>query len=385
MFSDGRGKRVGVAIGDFVLDLEKMYQQNLFQSIVDQNVFRSNYLNDYIALGKEKTSLIRSLIQQQLCNEESILKEQFDQYFLHQKEVVMFLPIQIGDYTDFYSSRYHAENVGSLFRDPENALPPNWLSMPIAYHGRSSSIVVSGTSIMRPMGQSFANKENELKHQTTAFLDFELEMATIIGKSNPMGTPINCTEAEEYIFGYALFNDWSARDLQKWEYQPLGPFTSKNFASTLSPWIVTSDALEPFKKRVTSQQNILNYLHSDQLYTYDIHLQVELNNNLITQTNFSNLYWTPTQQIAHHTVNGCNLQVGDVLASGTISGPEEKGKGCLLEMTDGGENPLILKNNEIRTFLRIGDEIKLSAYCEKNGVRLGFGENIGTIKKNRHD
>ena len=360
-----------------------MYDFGYFNHIHSADVYHSKYLNDFINLGKIKTSEIRLLIQKELCDEHSVLKSKFKRFFHVQNEVTMELPLNIGDYTDFYSSKFHAENVGKLFRDPENALPPNWLTMPIAYHGRSSSIVVSGTEITRPYGQSFSNDKTELRHQPSSFLDFELEMATIIGKENTLGNPISCGDAKDYVFGYALFNDWSARDLQKWEYQPLGPFTGKNFASTLSPWIVMTDALEPFKTNVIEQVEPLNYLKSVDPFSYDIELLAFLNGVEVTRTNFKHLYWNPSQQIAHHTVNGCNLRVGDILASGTISGPGKTGKGCLLEITEGGKKPLMLKNGEQRLFLQDGDEVRLKGSCVRGDIRIGFGDNWGVIKANK--
>jgi len=360
-----------------------MYDLGYFNHIDSGDVYYSSYLNDFINLGKEKTSEIRLLIQKELCDEFSILKSKFKRFFHVQNEVIMKLPIRIGDYTDFYSSKFHAENVGKLFRNPENALPPNWLTMPIAYHGRSSSIVVSGTEITRPCGQSFSNDKTELRHQPSSLLDFELEMATIIGRENTLGNPISCDDAQDYVFGYALFNDWSARDLQKWEYQPLGPFTGKNFASTLSPWIVMTDALEAFKTNVIEQVEPLNYLKSVDPFSYDIELLAFVNGVEVTHTNFKHLYWNPSQQIAHHTVNGCNLRVGDILASGTISGPGKTGKGCLLEITEGGKTPLILKNGAQRLFLEDGDEVRLKGSCVSGDIRIGFGDNWGVIKANK--
>lgn len=382
MFSSDGVKRVGVAIGEYVLDLDKVFRGEFFNAIHSENVYLVDYLNDFISLGKEKTNAVRLLIQDELQSNNSLLKSKFNEFFYRQSHVTMHLPIRIGDFTDFYSSEHHAENVGKLFRDGPS-LTPNWKHMPLAYNGRASSIVVSGTDIYRPKGQFIKEGSEFPTYGPTNFLDFELELATIIGKESSLGDVISCDNARDYIFGYALLNDWSARDFQRWEYQPLGPFTAKSFASTMSAWVVTAEALEPFKSKVQHREDQLNYLQSKDLYSYDINLKVKLNSEEITVTNFNNLYWTPSQQIAHHTVNGCNLRVGDVLASGTVSGPEEKGKGCLLEITEGGASPLELTDDAVRSNLIDGDKVELTGVCINGNIKVGFGENFGEIKKTK--
>ena len=365
-----------------MLDLNKVFEADFFVDIHAENVYLAECLNDFIALGKRKTNSVRLLIQQELQKDSSLLKSKFNEFFFKQTEVAMHLPIRVGDFTDFYSSKYHAENVGELFRGGPR-LTPNWKHMPLAYNGRSSSIVVSGTDIHRPRGQILELGSSTPIHEESRFLDFELEMATIIGKETLLGEAVDCDEAEKYIFGFALFNDWSARDFQKWEYQPLGPFTAKSFASTMSPWVITAEALEPFKTSVKVRKDQLKYLQGVDLYSYDIKLKVSLNNQEIVATNFNNLYWTPSQQIAHHTVNGCNIKIGDILASGTISGPEKKGKGCLLEMTRGGAVPLELMDGTQRFNLIDGDTVVFTGGCDNGNVTIGFGSNSGQIKSRK--
>ena len=366
-------KRIASRIGDFVIDLKLMFDKGYFPRI-KEDVFETNDLNNFIKLGKKQTNYVRYILQNQLVDKASNLKIFSHDFFFNIKDVTMHLPVDVGDYTDFYSSKHHAENVGRLFRSEENALMENWLHMPIAYHGRSSSIVVSGTDITIPSGQ--LKEGNDVIFKLSEKVDFELEFATIIGKSNLLGQPININHSEDYIFGFCLLNDWSARDIQSWEYKPLGPFLGKNFATTISPWVITIEALEPFKTKASKQQKVLPYLQTQCPTTFNINLSVELNDKVLTQTNFSKLYWTVNQQITHHTANGCNLRVGDILGSGTIS--DEDAKGSLLELTFNGETP-ILVNNEERTFLRNGDCVKLSGYAFKNGKRVGFGNAIGTL------
>jgi fumarylacetoacetase len=298
----------------------------------------------------------------------------------------MLLPISVGDYTDFYSSKEHATNVGLMFRGADNALMPNWLHMPIGYHGRSSSIVVSGTKIRRPNGQTLPNGETQPVFAPTKALDMELETAFITTDVNNLGEPISVDEAGEYIFGMVLFNDWSARDIQKWEYVPLGPFLGKSFASTMSPWIITMDALEPFK--CSGPEQIVTPLPYLQQKTtensYDIKLQaaIETENgdlNLLTTSNFKYLYWTMAQQLAHHTSNGCNVRAGDLMGSGTISGPTKNSFGSMLELTWGGKEPITLKDGTTRTFFNDGDNVIIRGYCKNNKVRIGFGKCTGKI------
>lgn len=381
-----KNSRIGVAIGNQVLDLKSVADAGLFDEMeFDKSVLESNYLNDFIALGKPVTNQIRHRIQQTLCNEDSLLKS-VPRVFDELEEVTMHLPIKIGDYTDFYSSREHATNVGKMFRDPENALLPNWKHMPVGYHGRASSIVVSGTEIKRPNGQTNPDGDNPLFGPTKK-LDFELEMAFIVGKSSELGESISAAEAEESIFGLMLFNDWSARDIQKWEYVPLGPFLGKSFASSVSPWIVTMEALEPFRVKGPEQNpKPLEYLHTEGNMNFDIHLEAAIQTNesdeptAVCKTNFSYMYWNMAQQLAHHTVNGCDVNIGDVMASGTISGSEPGSFGSMLELSWGGSKPVSLNSGESRTWLEDGDSVILSGYAEKDGMRVGFGEVTGRIK-----
>jgi fumarylacetoacetase len=377
---NGKDKHIAVAIGDYVIDLHRATELGLFIDLDLQNTLLANTLNPFIALGKSKTNNVRLVLQQELCTD-GILKKYADQLLIKQADVQMHVPIVIGDYTDFYSSKEHATNVGAIFRDKENALPPNWLHLPIAYHGRSSSIKISGTTIHRPQGQVMTS-ENEPVLSPTKALDFELEMAFVIGKQTESGQHVKVDNAEEYIFGMLLFNDWSARDIQKWEYQPLGPFLAKNFASTISPWIVTMEALEPFRTKNPAQSPVLGYLKDNRFTTFDIQLQailkMEEKEFVVTQSNFKYLYWSMAQQLAHHTINGCNINVGDLMASGTISGPQENAKGCLLEMTE-GKNKIKLSSSISRLFLENGDEVILKGWAEKEGIRVGFGEASGKI------
>lgn len=297
----------------------------------------------------------------------------------------MLLPLHIGDYTDFYSSLEHASNVGAMFRDPQNPLLPNWRHLPVAYHGRASSIVVSGTPIRRPQGQTLPEGQHLPVFGPTRMLDFELETAFVVGKPTTSGERVSTEQAEEYLFGMVLFNDWSARDLQKWEYVPLGPFLSKNFASTISPWVVTLDALEPFRTAGPVQApEVLPYLRFDGEKSYDIHLEAHLRTadgveHLFCRTNFRYLYWNMCQQLAHHTVNGCNIRVGDLCASGTISGATPDSFGSLLELTWKGSTPIQLPDGSNRTFLEDGDTVVIKGFAQREGLRVGFGEARGTI------
>jgi fumarylacetoacetase len=369
---ENKGKRVGVAIGDYVLDLASLAKDKLID--IPLSILETQYLNDLIGLGKVRTNELRN----DLMN--LILDVDFDQekYVVAQSSVRMHMPVFVRDYTDFYSSEAHAVNVGKMFRDPDNALLPNWKSLPVAYHGRASSIYVSGTEFRRPCGQILENGSPIFS--PTRQLDFELEMATVIGRPNEIGCPVNVNDAQEYVFGYMIFNDWSARDIQRWEYAPLGPFLGKNFFSSVSPWVVTAEALKPFITDAPIQSpEVLPYLKEDVRHNIDLNLEVYLlsesgGSAQVSNSNFKYMYWTVAQQIAHHTVNGCNLNIGDLLASGTISGSEEGSFGSLLEITKGGKETIILDNGEERTFLQDGDIVIMKAWGEKNGKRIGFGE-----------
>lgn len=388
IFSAQNGtKRLATILSDNVIDLYALAKLGYFDTLnIETAVFKNDFLNDFIALGKQKTNAVRKILQQLLANFDDCPPS-----VIHpQSDVTLHLPIKIGDYTDFYSSEQHATNVGMMFRDPENALLPNWKHLPVAYHGRASSIFVSGTNFHRPKGQINASDATLPSFAATKRLDMELEMATIIGKPNPIGDSVNVNEAEDYVFGFLLFNDWSARDIQRWEYVPLGPFLAKNFFSSVSAWVVPIEALEPFRVPAEPQNPpVLAYLQENNRQNFDIKLEVILipkpekeavtEGGVICRSNFKNMYWTVAQQIAHHTVNGCNLNIGDVMASGTISGKTPNSFGSLLELTWGGKNPIELPNGVKRTFVEDGDTIIIRGFAEKDGLRVDFGEVKTTI------
>lgn len=377
-------KRVGVAIGTQILDLYAVSKLGYFNEFnIDKKVFKSQYLNDFIRLGKEQTRAIRLKVQKLLADEDSPLKE-LASLLINQKDATMHLPVKIGDYTDFYSSIEHATNVGSLFRDPKNALMPNWRHIPVGYHGRASSILVSGIDIHRPKGQTKPVDAPPI-YQASQRMDFELEMGYIIGKKTNLGTRVSTADAEDYIFGKVLFNDWTARDIQVWEYIPLGPFLGKNFASSISPWVVTLEALEPFKVATPEQKPaVLPYLETTGLKNYNIKLEVAIQpkdtkESIVCKSNFKYMYWSMAQQIAHHTVNGCNLNVGDLMASGTISGKTPDSYGSMLEISKAGKQPITLDSGEKRSFIHDYDTVIMRGYCEKEGIRVGFGEVKGMV------
>jgi fumarylacetoacetase len=307
------------------------------------------------------------------------------QAILLQSEVEMLLPARIGDYTDFYASRDHATNVGAMLR-PDNPLLPNWTWLPVGSHGRASSVVVSGTPVRRPRGQTKTSESEPPALNATRMLDFVLEVGAVIGAGNTLGEPVAIDRAMDHVFGFVLLNDWSARDIQRWEYQPLGPFLSKSFATTISPWIVTTDALAPFRAPLSSQEPApLSYLAAEEPHTFDIRLQVALATETqqaphkVTDSNFRNLYWSVAQMVAHHTVAGCNLRPGDLLGTGTISGPTPESFGSLLELAWRGDHPVVLPSGEQRSFLHDGDTVVMTGWCESEGRRIGFGECRGTI------
>ena len=373
-------KHIGIAIGEEVLDLFEVSKAGVFNNLnFDNSVFESNTLNDFISLGKTITSKVRETIQQELCDENSVFKNDSNS-FKSQKDVTMHLPISIGDYTDFYSSIEHATNVGMMFRDPANALLPNWKHLPVGYHGRASSIIVSGEPVYRPKGQVMPPNQTSPVFQPSARVDFELEMGFVIGKETKLGESISTEKAEDYIFGKVLFNDWSARDIQKWEYIPLGPFLAKNFGSSMSPWIVTMEALAPFKLQGPTQETeVLSYLKCDGLKNYDIKLEVAIQpenceETVVSNSNFKYMYWNMSQQLAHHTVNGCNVKVGDLMASGTISGKDDTSYGSMLELSWAGKHTVKLKEGGERKFIQDNDTVIMRGYCEKDGIRVGFGE-----------
>lgn len=377
----------GTRIGNFAIDLGALQKLGYFNGIeLKDGLFMQDTLNDFIADGKKTWRLVRNRIGDIFDEHNPILKDNpKDQALIIFKidEVEILRPILIGDYTDFYSSKEHATNIGMMFRDPENALLPNWLHIPVGYHGRSSTIITSDTPIYRPMGQTLPPNSTQPIFGPSQAVDFELEMAFITTDANIMGQAIPIEEAESHIFGMVLFNDWSARDIQKWEYVPLGPFLAKNFGSSISAWIVTLDALEPFRTKGPEQNpKPLPYLQTTGDHAFDIKLQVAIapenqKATVISHTNFKYLYWTMNQQLAHHTVNGCQVNSGDLMGSGTISGPTPDSYGSMLELTWNGKNPITLNDRTKRTFIEDGDTVIMTGYCENDQVRIGFG-NVST-------
>ena len=380
-------KRVGIAIGDTVLDVYAAYELGVFKDLeFDIKVLESDSLNDFIALGKSITVKVRELIQAELCNENSVLKLH-PSVFIKQSSAQMHLPVKVGDYTDFYSSIEHATNIGTMFRDPDNALLPNWKHLPVGYHGRASSIIVSGENVHRPKGQVVLTPNTAPVFQASVRVDFELEMGFIIGKPTKLGDSVSTDAADDYIFGKVLFNDWSARDIQKWEYVPLGPFLAKSFASSMSPWVVTLEALEPFKiDGPTQEPSVLPYLNFKGSKNYDIHLEVSIQpenckETVVSHSNFKYMYWNMNQQLAHHTVNGCNLNVGDLMASGTISGKSPDSYGSMLELSWAGSKPVELTEGGTRKFIQDNDAVIIRGHCQKGPIRVGFGEVKSTLLK----
>ena len=380
-------KRVGIAIGDHVIDLYAAYELGVFKDLnFDISVLESDYLNDFIALGKAVTVKVRADIQFELCTENSVLKSH-PSVFIKQSVVTMHLPVKVGDYTDFYSSIEHATNIGTMFRDPDNALLPNWKHLPVGYHGRASSIIVSGQNVHRPKGQVVLEAGSPPTFQASTRVDFELEMGFIIGKPSNLGDSVSTANADAYIFGKVLFNDWSARDIQKWEYVPLGPFLAKSFASSMSAWVVTLEALEPFRVDGPLQQPaVLPYLNSIGSRNYDINLEVAIQpknckETTVSHSNFKYMYWNMNQQLAHHTVNGCNLNVGDLMASGTISGKDSNSYGSMLELSWAGSKPVELNEGGTRKFIQDNDTVIMRGYCEKGPIRIGFGSVSSTLLK----
>ncbi|KGO91858.1 fumarylacetoacetase [Flavobacterium subsaxonicum] len=375
---------IGTRIGDYAIDLGALQQLNYFEGIeLTDDMFMQDTLNDFISDGKKTWRLVRNRIAELFDVNNAELKDNEahrEIVIFKIEDVEMQLPVLIGDYTDFYSSREHATNVGKMFRDPENALLPNWLHLPVGYHGRSSTIVPSGIPVHRPYGQTLPAGETQPVFGPSKSIDFELEMAFITTDANIMGENIPVEEAEEHIFGMVLFNDWSARDIQKWEYVPLGPFLAKNFASSMSPWIVTLDALEPFRTGGPEQDpKPLEYLQQTGNHAFDINLQVAIEpedaeETVISNSNFKYMYWSMSQQLAHHTINGCRVNSGDLMGSGTISGPTPDSFGSMLELTWGGKNPITLKDGTERKFINDGDTVIMRGYCQKDDIRIGFGE-----------
>ena len=386
----GKGKtskRIGVAIGDQILDLSILEKKGWLP--VPAGTFNQPDINSFMAMGpsvwKETRHSISKLLVQDCCKLQEYASLR-DLALMDMADTTLYLPIEVSGYTDFYSSKEHATNVGSMFRDPKNALMPNWFHIPIAYNGRSSTVVISNTDIHRPLGQIKLPDHDGPIFSACRKLDIELEIGAIVGTSNEMGQPITVEQANEMIFGYVILNDWSARDIQVWEYQPLGPFQAKAFATSISPWIVTRDALEPFRVSGPEQKPCpLPYLKQKDYHNYDLNLGVSLqpeNANAptkICRTNFKYMYWSSPQQLTHHAVCGCKMRTGDLLGSGTISGPSRDSFGSLLELTWNGKNPIKLDSGEERTFIKDGDTLAMTGWCQGNDYRIGFGKVTGKI------
>ena len=398
--ADGDERRVCVRIGEFVLDLSAIQAAGLLDAVdgLPKGCFAQSSLNAYLALGREIWVAVRRRLSDLLRSDNPELRDAGDlraRGLLPIERVRLRMPIEVGDYTDFYSGRQHAYNVGAMFRDPEKALLPNYLWVPVGYHGRASSIVPSGTVVRRPCGQSLPPGADRPAFGPSKRLDFELEVGFVVGGGNALGRPIPIAEAREHIFGLVLVNDWSARDIQKWEYQPLGPFLAKNFATTVSPWVVQLEALEPFRCRGPKQDPPpLEYLElpesspsgADAGWWYDVALEASLGSaqmkmpQRISRTNFNQTYWAMIQQLAHHTVTGCNVRPGDLMASGTISGPTPEEFGSMLELSWGGKRPLTLADGTQRTFLEDGDTVSIRGWAENPDYRIGFGSCDGTVE-----
>lgn len=376
-------------LGKTIIDLLAMNQLGYFKDLnIADTVFSATYINDFMALGKVTTNKVRTILIEQFSNSNSTLasnKEHQQLILKNVKDVKLLMPVKVGNYSDFYSSIQHATNVGTMFRDPKNALLPNYRHIPIAYHGRASSITVSGTNFHRPKGQTKAADAELPEFGPCKQLDFELEMAFITGKSTQLGEHITTAKADEYIFGMVVFNDWSARDMQTWEYVPLGPFLAKNFCSTISPWVVTLEALEPFRvKGETQVPAVLPYLEFEGNKNIDIELEVKIGaDNMvpttISKSNYKFMYWNMNQQLAHHSSNGCNIEVGDMYASGTISGYDESAYGSMLELTWRGTKPITLADGSTRKFINDNDTVIMSGCAVKGDIRVGFGEAVAKV------
>ena len=390
IFSVNReSKRVGTIIGDTVIDVAELENLGYLKGLdIDTWAYESDTLNLLMDAHKEGTRALRDRLSNifEAGNTELRDNNAHRSVILHDAaNVTMHLPVEIGDYTDFYSSREHATNVGTMFRDPNNALLPNWLHIPVGYHGRSSSVIVSGTDIKRPCGQTKPNDDEGPVFGPSRLVDFELEMGFITYDGNKLGDRISTNEAEDYIFGMCLFNDWSARDIQKWEYVPLGPFLAKNFASHVSPWIVTLDALQPYKIDGPAQDpEVFDYLKYDGQKNYDIELDVFIQpengeETHVSKSNFKYMYWNMSQQLAHHTVNGCNVRAGDLMGSGTISGPTPDSYGSMLEIAWKGTKPVKMNDGSERKFIQDFDTVIMRGHCNNGSIRIGFGEVVGKV------
>jgi fumarylacetoacetase len=388
--TSGTAPRVGVAIGDSVLDLALLESEGLLRTGADGGVFAKPSLNAFMALGPKVWSQTRARISELLRDDHPELRDNAGlrkRALLPRRDGTLHLPITVAGYTDFYSSKEHATNVGVMFRGKDNALQPNWLHIPIAYNGRASTVVVSGTEVRRPRGQLKPPAADAPSFGPCKRLDFELEMGVVVGGASPMGEMLTEAQAEAMIFGFVLLNDWSARDIQQWEYVPLGPFQAKAFATSISPWVVTREALEPFRVQGPKQEpQPLPYLQQRSANNYDLNLDVGLRTSAmnaaatICRTNFRYMYWSSVQQLVHHASSGCAMNVGDLLGSGTISGPEKDQRGSLLEISWNGAEPLELPGGDKRTFLEDGDSLVMRGWCQGDGYRVGFGEVEGTIR-----
>ena len=382
--TDSLAPRVGVRIGDSILDLKTLHVLGYLDNLpFTLDVLDASSLNGLMKKGKLASRRLRDRISDLLNKQNAELQNNthhVEQVLIEEASAEVLMPIEIGDYTDFYSSREHATNVGTMFRDPNNALLPNWLHIPVGYHGRSSSVIPSGQNIHRPKGQTKPNEDQGPVFGPSKMIDFELEMAFVTFDGKPLGDSISTAEAEDYNFGMVLFNDWSARDIQKWEYVPLGPFLAKNFASSISSWIVSLDALQPFCVDTPNQDpEVLDYLKFEGKKSYDIHLQVAIapessEEIIVCNSNFKYMYWNMAQQLAHHTVNGCNVRGGDLLGSGTISGPTPDSYGSMLELAWKGTKPVPMADGTERKFIQDGDTVTMRGFCKNDKVRLGFGE-----------
>ena len=395
IFSDAKdvtgnnNRRAGVAIGEHVLDLSILEAEGLL-SLAGGPYFDQPTLNAFIDSGRDNWTKARSTIQTLLSADSDTLRDNKDlqaKALFKQADVTMHLPVHVPGFTDFYSSKEHATNVGTMFRDPKNALLANWTEMPVGYNGRASTVIVSGTDVIRPSGQLKPNPDERPIFSPCKRLDFELETAFVVGRGNDIGQPITVDAATDHIFGMVLLNDWSARDIQKWEYVPLGPFNAKTFASEVSPWIVTMDALAPFKTACPTQEpKPLAYLNEkDSNNSFDINLSVELlpensdEATVVCETNFKYMYWSMAQQLTHHTITGCKVEIGDMMGSGTISGPTPDSYGSMLEIAWNATKPVTLKGGETRSFIEDGDTVIMKGYSEKDGIRVGFGEVRGKV------
>lgn len=385
VFSTGQSDpSCGVAIGDLILDMAAIEAAGII-TLGEAPVFDLPYWNDVMDMGPEAWTRLRERLIE-ILSDGSGLQDVIAPYLVPMSDAELHMPLVVSEYTDFYSGRHHATNVGTMFRGAENALPPNWLHIPIGYNGRASTVVVSGTDIVRPNGQTKAPDAQSPSFGPSQRLDIELEIGAIVGTCTDMGQMITVAQADRMIFGYVLLNDWSARDIQAWEYQPLGPFQAKAFATSISPWIITRAALEPFRTpSPPREKELLPYLREPGPMLYDIQLAVEIRpagadkSTTICRTNYNEMYFSAAQQLTHHAASGCAMNTGDLLGSGTISGPAKENRGSLLELGWGGKEPLTLDTGDIRSFLEDGDTITLTGHAQGDGYKIGFGTCQGTI------